>query len=495
MDDNTIFQNPNEPAPQGVQENQAVPNPIEAQENPFAPPLAPVGVTSAPEVSSPFPPPPPANSTFSFLSIGNLIKVFVGIVVIFVLFFLFFKIVPGLFNKNNKQVTLSYWGLWEDVPTMQGVISDFERQNPNIKINYLKQDVKQYREAITTRMQNGTGPDIFRFHNTWFPMFKNYLLPMSSDIVTKQEFSKNFYPVAQKDLVKNGAIYGIPLEVDTLSLFVNTEFLQSAGISTPTNWQDFINAARQLTVKDSSGKIKTAGAALGAFDNITHAPDIISLLLVQNGAKLEDLSSTQKQASDALSFYTSFAKGDGNVWDSTLDPSILSFSGGNLAMYFGYSWDYFAIKAANPNLPFAIFPVPHLPGQNQTIASYWVEGVSSKSRNQKESLLFMKYLAKRETAQKLFSEESKTRLFGEPYGRSDLAITLKDNATAFPFVSQAENATSSFFADSTFDNGLNSQMNTYLGNAIRSILNDTSPSSAIDTLSKGVSQVLTQYGQ
>lgn len=492
MDDNTIFHNPATPVEQPVQESTPVQNQINVQDNPFIPSQNPTTVPSPSD--SPLPPPPP-NSFFSFLSKGSIIKVLLGLAVVVLLFFLFFKIIPGLFNKSSKQVTLTYWGLWEDVPTMQGIISDFERQNPNIKINYSKQDIKQYREALSTRMQNNTGPDIFAFHNTWVPMLKNYLLPMSNDVITKQDFSKNFYPVAQKDLVKNGAIYGIPLEVDTLSLYVNTSLLQAAGIATPTNWQDFINAARQLTVKDSGGKIKTAGAALGTFDNITHAPDIISLLFVQNGANLTDLSSTQKQASDALSFYTSFAIGEGSVWDSTLDPSILSFAEGNLAMYFGYSWDYFAIKAASPNLTFSVFPVPHLPGQDQTIASYWVGGVSSKSRNQKEALLFMKYLAAKETEQKLYAEESKTRLFGEPYARVDLAPTLKNNAVVFPFVDQAKSASSSFFADGTFDNGLNSQMNTYLGNAVRSLLNnDTSPQSAVDTLSKGVQQVLTQYG-
>src|ERR1035437_1886814 len=104
---------------------------------------------------------------------------------------------------------------------MNSIIADFEKSNPNIKINYSKQDIKQYRETLTTRIGNGTGPDIFYFHNTWLPMFKNSLLPMSQDVITNQDFSKNFYPVAQADLISNGAIYGIPAEIDTLALYVN----------------------------------------------------------------------------------------------------------------------------------------------------------------------------------------------------------------------------------------------------------------------------------
>ena len=234
---------------------------------------------------------------------------------------------------------------------------------------------------------------------------------------------------------------------------------------------------------------------MGTFNNITHAPDIISLLFVQNGVNLYDISKTSQAASEALTFYTAFAMGGSNIWDSTLDQSMLAFAKGNLAMYFGYSWDFFAIKAINPNLAFAIYPVPHLGSQNMTIASYWANGVSVKSSHQKEALLFIKFLAKKETEEKLFTEESKTRLFGQPYARIDLADSLKTNTYAYPFVLQAKDAVSSFFADSTYDNGLNSKMNAYLGKAVESVLGNTSPQTAIDALSQGVAQVLKQYGQ
>lgn len=327
-------------------------------------------------------------------------------------------------------------------------------------------------------------------------MISGILLPLPSDVIGKKDFEQWFYPVVQSDLEKNGAIYGIPLEIDTLSLFVNSDMLSAQGLQPPETWNKFIDDVHKLTVPDETNThIKTAGAALGTFDNITHAPDIISLLLVQNGANLTNLSTTPTNAADAFNFYISFATGDSKVWDSTLDPSLLAFEKGNLAMYFGYSWDVFAIKAVSPDLKFQVVPVPHLPNQNKTIASYWAEGVSVKSKHSKEALLFMKFLSEKETEQKLFSEISKTRLFGEPYARVDLADSLKDNSLAYPFVSQAAGAVSSYFVGDTFDNGLNSQLNSYLGNAVRSMLANTSAQSAIDTLSQGATQVLRQYGQ
>jgi ABC-type glycerol-3-phosphate transport system substrate-binding protein len=195
-----------------------------------------------------------------------------------------------------------------------------------------------------------------------------------------------------------------------------------------------------------------------------------------------------------LNFYSSFALPDANVWDETLAPSIEAFASGSLAMYFGYSWDFFKIKSLNPNLSFDIYSVPNLPGQNATIASYWVEGISSKTKYQKEAILFMQYLAKKGTAQKLFAEESKIRNFGEPYARVDLAESL-NNSIEYPFVASALTAVSSFFVDGAYDNGLNSQANSLLNAAVDSVLKGADPQSAAETLSKGVSQVLSKYGQ
>jgi multiple sugar transport system substrate-binding protein len=487
--DQTVFQN-------SANFNQPV---QPAVGNPVAPSIPPVALPSQSLVSNPLPPaenpssPPPKRNLH--LS-AKFFRILIGLVVVLVIVAIVALTLFAFSNKKtNPEVTLNYWGLWEDSKTMQVVINDFQRQNPNIKIKYTKQDAKQYRDILVARKDNGKGPDIFVFHNTWYPMLTSMLLPFSKDTMTGKEFTDTFYPVMQKDLIKGGAIYGIPTGVDTLALYINKDIFSSAGIKPPTNWTEFIDDSRLLTVKDTDGKIKTAGAAMGAFDNVTHAPDIISLLFLQNSADLGNIDSSRDRIQGALTFYSSFVTDSANVWDSTLDPSLLAFSKGNLAMFFGYSWDYFTIKQFNPNLNFEIVPVPQLANQSVNIASYWASGVSASTLHQKEALRFLKFLAQKSTEQSLYLEESKGRAFGEPYARIDLSGSLKDNQIVYPFVSQAKTADSSYFVDSTNDNGLNQELNTYLGNAVNSIYNGTSVESAFDTFSQGVTQVLQKYGE
>jgi hypothetical protein len=75
----------------------------------------------------------------------------------------------------KQQLTLTYWGLWEPTSVMQSIISEYQTQNPNIIINYVEQTKQDYRQRLQNSLENGTGPDIFRYHNTWFPMLKQVM--------------------------------------------------------------------------------------------------------------------------------------------------------------------------------------------------------------------------------------------------------------------------------------------------------------------------------
>lgn len=436
------------------------------------------------------PPPPPVG----FLG-GKLKKILIGLGVFILLIVLVVIFMPK--SEGTRQVKLQWWGLWEENGAVQTIIADFRKEHPNIEIEYQKRAPQDYRDRLLARIENGSGPDIFRYHNSWRPMLSDVLLPLSKDVIPPNEFQEVYYPVIQKDLVSKGAIYGIPMHIDSLAMFVNPELFDKAGVQVPDNWDDFVKVSKELTVKDSTGKIKTAGAALGTYDNITHAPDVISLLFVQQGVQMDKFTSNTKGQEDALTFYTSFADGNDNVWDASLDESMLAFSKGNLAIYFGYSWDVFAIQRLNKDLQFKVYPVPGLPGKKTTIASYWVEGVNAESPNQKEALEFMKFLAKKETAEKFYAETAKTRAFGEPYARKDLRENLREEPLVYPFLSQMDDASSTMFSSDTHDGdaGLNTSLNNYLGTAIRAILNDgDSPDKAVKDLNAGVLQVYKKYG-
>lgn len=409
-------------------------------------------------------------------------------------------VVTSMSKKESSTVAgeITWWGLWEDEAVVKQVITDYETKNPNVKIKYVKQSKEDYRERLTSALAKGTAPDIFRFHNTWVPMFKSELDKMPSSVYSVSEFANTFYPVATSDLSVGSSIVGLPIEYDGLSLFINEEIFEKAGKSYPATWNELRQLARELTIKDETGAITQSGVALGRTENVDHWPEILALMMLQNGVDLTKPSG--QLAEDALNFYTIFSEED-EVWDATLPKSTVAFAGGKLAMYFGPSWRAFEIRLQNPSLRFKTIPVPQLPktAANEpdvNYASYWVEGVWARSKNKTAAWNFLKYLSSKEVLEKLYNQASKTRMFGEPYPRQEMEILLKDHPVIGPTVTGAKTAQTWFLQSRTWDGptGINSQITKYFEDAVNLVNTGKEAKVALETVSSGVIQVLSQYG-
>src|SRR3989344_3918085 len=300
-----------------------------------------------------------------------------------ILGFLFWRFGPSIsFFKSKPQgpITLTYWGLWEDDNLIKPLITQYQQQNPNINVSYVRQSSINYRTRVQTQIREGVGPDIFRIHNSWLAMFETDLAPAPADIYSLVDYQSIFYPVAVDSFVKNNQIYAAAMEVDGMALFYNEEILNGVGGKVPKNWQEFIDNATKMTVKDAAG-IKTAGAALGATGNVDHWSDILGLLLLQQpGVDLNNVA-TEKTA-EVLSFYTGFVTDPKRkTWDVNLPSSTQMFASGRLGFYFAPSWRAHELRAINPSLKFKVIPVPQLSGKTTGWATFWGEAVSAKSKN------------------------------------------------------------------------------------------------------------------
>lgn len=435
------------------------------------------------------PPPPPPKKSFP--------KIFIWIGVVALVLLLIFLITRLLGTKKSTSAELTWWGLWEDENLVTPLISEYEAKNPKVKINYVKQSPKDYRERLTSAMAKGQGPDIFRFHNTWVPMFRNDLDALPASVINPADFARTFYPIASSDLTLGTGIVGIPLEYDALTLYINEDIFNKAGKTPPTTWDDLRALAKELTVKDDQNVITQSGVALGRVENVDHWQEILALMMLQNGVDMTN--PVGKQAEDALSFFTIFSSVDG-VWDATLPPSTQAFAAGKLAMYLAPSWRAFEISQANPELKYRTVPVPQLPKDSPTepditYATYWAEGVWARSSKKSQAWDFLKFLSEKESLQKLYQNASKTRDFGEPYSRLEMASLLGDHPILGSIIKQAPGARSWYLASRTFDGptGINSLLSKYFEDAINAVASGKPPGKALETAAAGVQQVLAQY--
>jgi multiple sugar transport system substrate-binding protein len=492
----------------------AVPPPESMENAPVARP--PVEVPLPPQSDQPFVVPPAASSSanpfipqvtpdagqplgegqVSVPTQGNpmpkRLLMIAAFLVLLVLLLLGGKFVLGLMG-STKPVTLTYWGLWENDATVRSVLAGFEATHPKIKVVYAKQNPKQYRERLQAFISKGDGPDVFRFHNTWVPMLRNELAPAPKTGMTASEFSSTFYPVASADLVGGQSVYGLPMMIDGLGLYYNEDLFAAAGVTPPVTWEELLNIVPKLTVKNDT-TILTSAIALGTTGNIENFSDILATMVMQNGAKLS--VPTGKEAEEALVFYKKFANPSDPVytWNDSMDNSIYAFASGKVAMIIAPSWRVFDIKQISPTIRFKVVPIPQLPGNTVTWATYWAEGVSAKSKNQEQAWELVSYMASKEAVTKMYSEAAKTRLFGEIYARVDLGSTIADDPYAGAYIKQAATAKSFPLASRTFDNGINDKLIKYFEDAVNAVGLGTAPAAALETASSGFRQVLGSFG-
>lgn len=394
--------------------------------------------------------------------------------------------------------TLTYWGTWEEAQVIQPIIDEFEKANPKVKIKYEKQDIKglgKHVERLKTRIDKGTGPDIYSFHSSWTLQMKNYLRPFPKEVVASTQIETDFYKTVQRDVSLNGAYYGVPLYVDTLALFVNSQMIDNIGLQPPREWFDLTRVyVPNLTVRNGD-EITTSAIALGGYDNINHASDIIAMLLLQNGADVNKLAGSRKSNTEiAFAFYSSFLNGENRTWNNNFENSRDAFAKGKLAMYFGYTRDISEIKAINPNLVFKVVEAPSLVEVKSPVASYWVEGVSAKTKHPDIAFSFLEYLSRPESLQKIKSAQERIRQVGYAFPRKSMQSQIEDDETLKVMTLQADNARTTFFSSDTYDgdSGMITQMDKSLGNAIKS-LSGGSIEDAVDTLGSETSRIISSY--
>lgn len=449
---------------------------------------------------------------------GYIWALAIGAVLVLIGLVVWKLVLPGLAGKPlpGKQTTITYWGMWESGPIMDGVIRDFEAKNPNIKINYKMQSKQDYRQRLQNRIEKAPEagvevPDIFRIHVSWLPMFGANLAAVPASSAKSMGLATDFYKAFDQLKDKSGNYLGVPLMYDQLALFYNKQILEAAQASIPKTWWGFRKLAKQLTVVNpTTNAIQVAGAAMGTAGNVDHWSDILGLLMQQNGvdpfsAEPAEIAKLQ----DVLTFYSLFETND-KVWDENQENSTLAFAKGKLALYFAPSWRILDIETLNPDLKFEVTNVPQLPtiagiedkierGEsadltNRQWSTYWIEGVNAKSKNQAAAWKFMEYLASKEGLLKLHASAKQVRSFGELYPRKDMAQLLASNTKLTPFLAGADNGKNWYTSSLTWDStGLVDEMNKYFEDAVNGLSQGLRVEEVSTKLTNGLLRLKNQY--
>ncbi len=375
-------------------------------------------------------------------------------------------------------VTLNIWSVIDDGGAYSSAIKAYSQRYPNVSISMRRLRLEDYESELLNALAEDRGPDIFLLHHDWTNKYLSKLSSMPTSVrvaertvkgtvkkeviwqattipfMTNREYRDAFVDTVPRDTIRTvnvstdgytsnmrERIIGIPTFIDTLAVYYNRSLLNLAGIPLPPEtWDDFQAAVRKLTKLDARDRlvIQQSGAAIGTGSNIERSADVLSALMMQNGAQMvdqvgtpmfhmipaDDTVNAEPPAYGAIRFYAEFADPTKDVytWNGDQPNSFEAFVQGKTAMFFGYSYQQDLIKARAPQINLGITKLPQIPGRPiKNVANYWYWGVSKRSGQQNHAWNFLHFLAQKEQQQEI------AKALKRPSPRRDvLAEQLRD---------------------------------------------------------------------
>lgn len=398
-----------------------------------------------------------------------LIPGFVGLLLVALLAY----VIIALGNRNQAKrqaaaqpVTLTMWGLFDDPAAIKPITNAYTKAHPLVTINYIHKDAATYEFEVTNALAEGRGPDIWQIRNDWLWRHFDKLAPAPAGV--KDGYLATYPPIAAIDLTwprprldpatftvdestfgPDRKVYAVPWSIDTLALYSNPDLLAGAGISSPpATWDDVITASKALR-QVSGSNVSRAGIALGTSNNLDRPEDILTTLMLQNGAVLvdengqnavfnqgvrTDAGEVYPAGSNALDFFTSFAlpTRDTYTWNSALPGSVQAFANSQTAMMIGYSYNIDALRQFNPGLNYTTSSLPQVRGaaHPMTSALYWANGVNKFGAHPAEAWDFLAYAGGKEPMQSYWQAT------GRPPARSDLIKETAETPKLGAFIKQ-----------------------------------------------------------
>ena len=159
-------------------------------------------------------------------------------------------------NKPAEKTKLTYMAFSaspDHDKDLAAMISEFEKQNTDITIDYQPVAFKDYFTKLQTLVASGTAPDTFELNYENFVNYasKGTLLDLTEQISKDKSFNPSVFDKTAYDVFKyNNKQYGLVSSFSDVVLFYNKDLFDKAGVKYPDSswtWKDELSAAQKLT--------------------------------------------------------------------------------------------------------------------------------------------------------------------------------------------------------------------------------------------------------
>lgn len=152
-------------------------------------------------------------------------------------------------SLDHSIIELNYLSHPDEKDVLKDIISDFESENPTIKVNLLTlpSSTDDKYAIIKTALENGDkGVDLFDADVTWPAYFVKRGWVLNFDDFYKEDIKKQFLPFTLLANEFDGHYYGIPYRTDAGVLFYRKDLLEKYKLTPPKNYNDLIDSSKQI---------------------------------------------------------------------------------------------------------------------------------------------------------------------------------------------------------------------------------------------------------
>jgi multiple sugar transport system substrate-binding protein len=242
------------------------------------------------------------------------------------------------------------------------LIEEYEKQHPDIRINFNQVPFDAYLDTLTTRFAAGDPPDILHLVSWNFPQFAGEgWLEGIDDRLAQTDILDNWTSLQEEEMVWEGENQGVLLLAYGYLLWYNEQLLQQAGVDVPATPEEFMAAVEAFTGEEQFGfgavttSSPTVASEMGMFVTGTGSS------LVSDGQWTLD----DPAVIDAVEMYRQTAVASPQGLDSGQRRQL--FLNGKVAMFFDGPFilpllDEEAPEDVRPHLKVARLPFPVVPG-------------------------------------------------------------------------------------------------------------------------------------
>lgn len=169
---------------------------------------------------------------------------------------------------DGGKISIDFWhGYTEaDGEVLDSLVEEFNASQDSIEITPSTKPWATILDTVLPALTSGTGPQLLALPPENIPAYASQgaLQPLDDwyDAAEGGAASLNDQAVATGTV--GGERFGAPLSFTPLTMFYNTALFDAAGVEVPTTWEEWVDAARSLTLdSDGDGTPEQYGLALG----------------------------------------------------------------------------------------------------------------------------------------------------------------------------------------------------------------------------------------